>query len=1822
MIHQQILYVAKILVCFGAISLCCQQDISGQNLQATGANTAPFTPQNLIQNIFLGEGVQVTNITYGGDASAVGYFTGGQASVGIERGIVMTTGRAASNGGNFGCNSDGSDFASTDNTGGTVEPDLANLITTTLNDVAVYTISFIPTSDTLRFRYCFASEEYPEYSCSLYNDVFGFFIQGPGYPTPTNIAKIPGTSLPVAINNIHPFNAVYPNCFPTNAQYYNSNNGSNNQPTYDGFTDVFVAEAIVTPCQVYTIKLAIADAGDNVYDSGVFLEAKSFGTGSLRTDVATVSLDGTVTEGCAVGSVTFSLPTPAVNNYPIDYNIWGSAQNGVDYTNVPTNLFIPAGQTSLTLTIEPKEDGITEGTEVIAIDVQRDPCSRDTVYLYIRENSLVPPMVRPDTIVCSGGQFLLDGTLPIPVPQPYVFSNQQDYNINPVFTPVVSPINVFGVQPVKLTDGVIRSVCINVNHSWVDDLDVYLISPSGQFIELTTDNGGNGNNYTQTCFTPLATNLISAPGPFAPASSTPFTGNFAPEGVWNDLWDGDYLTNGAWKLQLIDDQFGIVGTLLDWTITFEPSYKVDYAWSPTTGLSCPTCPVTDAQPLQTTNYIVVATDSYGCKVSDSVSIKINPVLPPPVVACGNASASTVSFVWDTIPGSLGYEININGAGWFNPLTDTSHIVSGLLPSSVVNVEVRGINSIVECGALVGTGVCVNCQSPLVTHYAVGVSCFGGTNGAVTFTPDNANPPYSFRVGAASNTIGFFDNLAAGNYVGTVTDGSGCDTLISFFIDTPTAIQPTVSTQQNVSCFGGNDGSLSVNATGGTGVFQYSWSTGATGSSVTGLASGSYGVTVTDQNNCIITSFGTVTAPPALTATAAAQAAKCSGQPSGTLNGAGNGGTSPYTFLWSTGETGGALTSILPGNYVVTVTDIKGCTATATTMVGQPAQLLNTAVTTPATCSDRTDGTATANPVGGTLPYTYLWSDALSQVDKTATALVPGSYSVTVTDINGCVSIGSATVTSPPALTLAITQSPTSCNGGSNGTATVTPAGGNGGYQYSWATGSVMQVTPTAANLPLGTYTVTVTDSKNCTAVSSITVAEPVALLPSTSAQPTACFGFADGTAKVNITGGVQPYSYLWTSGQTQSIINNITSGTYTVTVTDINNCTVTASVFVSQPTQIAVTITPTPVLCHDGYSGAISTQVTGGSGSYQYLWYGSHNYIGTELTFDSIFAGNYTITVTDSKGCTTVETATVYEPEAPLALTAPFVSDTICFEGTNGVARVYAAGGTTPYSFQWDDPAGQTTQFASGLPVEQYRVTVTDANGCYQIDSSFVLQKAPLFVYLTGHLPRCFDGTDGYATVDFVSYGSEPYDPSLISYVWNTTPPQTGRTATGLSANSTYTVLATDEAGCTTTQVVSILNQPELFGFFTEVRHVQCFGGNDGNAAINGMGGTEPYTYFWSPNVASQTNPAAENLQAGTYHVTVTDARTCHKIEELVITQPEEIVSDLTAINVPCFGEATGQVAATAAGGVAPFSFVWSSGQNTADAQGLPFGTYIVTITDKNGCEKTDSIPVKQPTQPLLAATTDQAVSCFGGFDGRIELTGSGGTPPYQYTLGNRPWNGSPVQISLKADTYTPRIQDANGCITTLPDVAVTQPNAIQVDLAPEITIILGQNTQILADILNANEPYRVSWDAADSTWLSCLDCLNPFVDSLFFQHTFDLLVVDALGCRGEASVSVIVDKPRRIYVPTGFTPNDDLTNDILLVHGQESAKILDFKVFDRWGELVFRSGDFRPNDITAGWDGTLRGSPLAPDVYVWTLEVEYLDGAKEVLYGQTTLIR
>ncbi len=435
-----------------------------------------------------------------------------------------------------------------------------------------------------------------------------------------------------------------------------------------------------------------------------------------------------------------------------------------------------------------------------------------------------------------------------------------------------------------------------------------------------------------------------------------------------------------------------------------------------------------------------------------------------------------------------------------------------------------------------------------------------------------------------------------------------------------------------------------------------------------------------------------------------------------------GGMLPYTYSWQTApvQTTSVATGLTPGTYTVTVKDYIGCSTTTTIAITQPPPLTLTVSATQAICGVPT-GSATANAGGGTPNYTYSWSTTPVQTTSTASGLTSGSYSVILTDQNGCTNSGSVSVAVANGPTVTATGgNPILCFGGTNGTASSNPVGGATPYTYSWST-SPQQTTQTATGLSAGiTYTVIVTDSNNCSSFSTVGLSQPPQLATSISSTNISCYLGANGTATVTATGGTPGYTYLWSTlpAQTGTIAAGLSSGTsYTVSVTDANQCTSTHTVILTQPTAVVPSITSVNPSCFGGNNGTATASATGGTPGYTYIWNTTPPQSGPTATgFSS--GPTYTVTVTDSKGCTKTQSVTLSQPTAVTINTS--VSGYSC-GGTspNGSASASPGGGTPPYSFAWSN--GQSTASAANLIAGTYTVIVTDSKGCTQSSTAIIL---------------------------------------------------------------------------------------------------------------------------------------------------------------------------------------------------------------------------------------------------------------------------------------------------------------------------------------------------------------------------------------------------------------------------------------------------------------------------------------------------------------------
>lgn len=1809
--YQQIPTVFRKTTTFSFLFILSFGFLQAQDMEVQSGN--PWTPENLISNVFLGDGVEVLSVNFNGANTAVGYFKDGEEDVGISRGIVMTTGQAV---GAQGVNQVGALQASNNNGSSATSDELASIAApNTINDVSEYVIEFIPISDTLRFNYSFASEEYPEYACSNFNDIFGFFISGPGINGPfannaENIAIIPGTNLPVTINNVNPgvvgANGTIGNCTPPNgsldySQFYVDNNGSNSLPIYDGLTTVLTAEAVVMPCSTYTIRLAIADVSDGIFDSGVFLEAKSFGTGTLDVDVATVSLDGTIAEGCSQGVLSFSVSAPVENDLFIDYTIFGTAENGIDYEFIPSDLFIPAGDSTVSVPIIAFDDNLVEGTEFIMVDVQRDVCNRDTFMIPITDNLLVPPQLGPDTTICIGDSVRLDGTLDINLPPPPSFSNTTSLTITPANTEITSDILVFGVQPFTLGPESILSVCIDdLQHNWVDDLQIYLLSPGGQILELVTDIGNSGDDFVGTCFTPSAT----APIIGVTDADQPFTGDWAPEGIWSDLWDGDNPVNGNWQLLMRDKFAPDVGILNSWTITFNSVYQVDYFWTPAAGLSCADCPDPIATPDTTTTYIIEAMDSYGCSVYDTITINVLERIEAPALSCANVTGNSVTVTWDDIPGAITYEVNVNGMGWeLANSGGASHVLTGLTFSQSVTFEVRGIG---DCPGEIATIICqtLDCTPPAFNTTTTEVSCNGGNDGTVQISANGGVPPYTFELDGITNDNGEFIGLAAGTYDAIVSDAADCAGSIQFVVSEPDPLEVTLEIITPVSCHEGADATATVIINGGNGPYSFQWDDGQLDSIATNLDAGLTSIQIVDASGCVSNVEIDIPEPSPISITYTLSDVSCGEAEDGTLAVTPTGGTGDYTYNWSAnvnGQTGASLNGLSGDTYTLNIEDENGCTFDTTFVIDENPVLALTTSVENASCYGATDGVGAVQVSGGTGAgtYTYDWTDEFGGTligDDVLSGLGGGTYQLLVTDANGCTANAEIIIDAPPALSFSTTEIPPLCVGSADGQSIIEISGGTEPYTYNWSDIGIDD--ENRDDLSAGTYTLTVTDANDCEVIFDLSLSDPPVISLQSDSTLVSCDGGNDGTATIIPSGGTGDFTYEWEDGQLTQTAVGLLEGTYNVVVTDANGCTAQTLVSVTSNTPIELMISGTDALCNGEGSGTATVVATGGFGDYTYEWSDNQD----TQTADGLMAGTYTVTVLDENNCSASIDITLGEPSA---ITTTTTASTIgCFGIPDGEVSVTVTGGVEPYTYQWSN--GVNSSSINGLNQGTYQVTVTDANACTIEDEAEVSGPPAILLSVDGTNIDCNGANNG--TINVTASGGEP----PYSYSWNTAIPSISN-PTDLSPG-TYSVTVEDNNGCTE-EISFTVTEPQELQLASNYQFVSCAGENDGNIDLIVSGGLSPFTYFWSNGSTDQDQI---DLIAGTYGVTVVDANGCQESYEVILNEPDAIRIEFVITDVACFGDSNGSISASIAGGVGPYAIDWEAGSSNNEIIGLSAGVYPVQITDANGCVLDATPEVDQPDQPIAAILTPEDVSCFGDSDGMIVLQASGGTPFYTYSVDNEFFSGSSTLIGLDPGTYNVYIKDANECIYLSDPVTIGEPEPTTVSLGSDFTIEYKDTAFLQATVTGAIGSVFYEWTPIDS---SCFDCpaIAVFPD---FQTSYKVQVTDENGCTDEDIVTVAVAKDFRVDVPTGFSPNADSVNDRLLVHGQTGTVVKSFRVFDRWGELLFEDNDFAVNDINRGWDGTFRGEDATSGVYIWALTVEYEDGFEEDFKGHTTLIR
>ena len=747
------------------------------------------------------------------------------------------------------------------------------------------------------------------------------------------------------------------------------------------------------------------------------------------------------------------------------------------------------------------------------------------------------------------------------------------------------------------------------------------------------------------------------------------------------------------------------------------------------------------------SYTCTITDANGCVITRTFNIT-----QPPAFTATQAQTNILC------NGQCNGSMTVTPTGGTPPYSYFWAPGGGLTPSVSNRCPGNYTCTITDANGCVLTRSFSLTQPPALTatQGQANILCNGQCTGTATITPAGGTPPYSFNWAPNGGTGPTTGSLCAGTYTATVTDANGCVATRTFNITQAPAMSASATSTPAI-CTASN-GSATVTPTGGTAPYSYAWApSGGNAQTATGLAANTYTCTVTDANGCTTTATVTVSTAGGISASITSTTdVSCFGGSDGTATAAPGGGTGPYTYSWApSGGTAATETNLAIGTYTVTVTDANGCIGTATATISEPPQVAVSVTVTPVSCFGGNDGTATGTASGGVGSYTYSWTPS-GATTPTATGLTIGGYTVTVTDANGCTATGSASITEPTQLTLATAGFDATCFGACDGQVVVIPNGGTQPYSFSWNTGCT---SPSCNNICAGTYTITVTDGNGCTATDSAVVNQPPQITTTTSSTTSHC-GQPDGSADVVASGGTGTLTYSWApSGGTGTTEPALTPGTYTVTVTDANGCSVIDTAIVpNTPGPSGVLNASTNTSCFGACDGTADVLASAGTAPYTYAWAPVG---GTNATASGLCAGTYTCTITDATGCVTTVTVAITEPAQLTVSTSAGVS--IC-NGQSTPISATAQNGTTPYNYNWlPGPLNGGNQTVSPTVTTTYNVTVTDANGCSATGSTTVtVSPTPVAALSADQVAGCAP-----LLVNFTDASSVAPPSTITSWSWD-----------------------------------------------------------------------------------------------------------------------------------------------------------------------------------------------------------------------------------------------------------------------------------------------------------------------------------------------------------------------------------------------------------------------------------------------------------------------
>ncbi|MEM9050983.1 MAG: gliding motility-associated C-terminal domain-containing protein [Bacteroidota bacterium] len=1079
-----------------------------------------------------------------------------------------------------------------------------------------------------------------------------------------------------------------------------------------------------------------------------------------------------------------------------------------------------------------------------------------------------------------------------------------------------------------------------------------------------------------------------------------------------------------------------------------------------------------------------------------------------------------------------------------------------------------------------------------------VSCFEGSDGSILVSPNGGVPPYDFDWTGPNGFISSsqnLSNLVAGEYTLVFSDDNGCNQTFDLTITEPTNID-VVEAITDVSCFSGSDGEITLAVSGATPDYDFSW-TGPGGfnsanQDISGLEEGTYDLEITDANGCIFNFSYTIEEPDPIVLIAFTNQVLCAGDFTGAINLTVTGGNAPFDFSW-TGPNGFIssdedISGLEAGDYTIDIEDALGCTINATYEIEEQIDIVLNVSSTDITCFGEDDGSIEMTVSGGNEPYDISWigPNGFSSADEDLANLEPGTYDVVVTDANNCSEIGQVDILEPFEIVLDIVSTNIDCFGQNDGTIALTATGGTGSITVSWTgpngfTSGDLNLN----NLEPGEYTVLAEDDNGCSATDAVTITEGSELIVSVESFDSNCLQ-ADGLAVATASGGTGILTYTWTDEDGIEVAVNdslidVESGTYEVNVEDELGCSATALAEISDNNG-TLTGTITSPSCAGGSNGTITTQLVGGTAPFDYEWIDENGPFSNDENLTNLSAGTYILSIEDAVGCVFTETFEVIDPDE---ITVDVVTTQISCVGADGTIDLTIQNAQDPFDVNWTGPIGfsATGTTLANLEGGEYEYSFTDANGCFESGTVEIQAADPISILEIVENILCTGDDNGSIDVE-ISGGIAPLD---ITWTGPNGFNSADEDLFDLEPGE-YTLAVTDQALCTEQITIEII-EPAQLEVEVVVTEPDCNLSNGSlEAVITGGTISADYQVEWTDELGDLVSNLAlvENLDPGSYSITVTDDNGCQVMQDVALSNPGgDVVPTVTPET--CADQMNGSIDLEINDVAEPFTVTWTGPDgftsNDEDISGLSGGTYTYVIEAADGCVFSESLEVLSPDG--LGVTSSITNTCFGVSEGEIELEILGGEEPYTIT-----WTGpngfssdQPIIADLAAGDYTVSIVDNIGCDFDSTYRLTESPEIIAVLTSQAVACFGESNGSVDLELSGGVSPFSVSWIGPADFESGDEDISN------LAPGQYEVTITDANSC--ELTETTQIDEPDEIDVieivtASGCADEPNSGSITLEVTGGEPGGYL----FDWLG----------PNDFTASGVESIEN--LDPGTYTYTV--------------------